>query len=81
MAGEIERQDAAHVDALVTDRRKPADHPVGMIAGCQVKHDLEMMGVPGHDDIREQCQGPEMVPSSSVVRPCFAVIMPLWMAR
>jgi len=33
-----------------------------------------MMSIPGHDDVRQQCQGPEMVPSSSVVRPCFAVI-------
>jgi hypothetical protein len=58
MASKIERQNAAHVDVLVTDRRKPADHLIGMIAGCSVEHDLEMMGVPGHDDICQQCQGP-----------------------
>ena len=26
-------------------------------------------------------RAPEMAPSCSVVRPCFAVIIPLWMAR
>ena len=57
MAGEIERQDAAHVDVVVSDWRKPAEHVVGMVARCQVDCRLEVVGVPRHDDIREQGEG------------------------
>jgi len=57
VAGEIERQDAAHVDVLVPDRRKPAHDRVGIIAWGLVDHRLEAMGVPCHDNVRQQGQG------------------------
>ena len=57
VAGEIERQNAAHVDVLVADWRKPTEHVVGMVARCQVDCRLEVVGIPRHDDIREQGEG------------------------
>jgi len=53
---EIKVEDAAHVDVLVSDRCNPAQHRVGMIVRRLVDHGLESMGVPGHDDVREQRQ-------------------------
>jgi len=43
---------------LVSDRRNPAQHCIGMIVWRLVDHGLEAMGVPGHDDVREQRQRP-----------------------
>jgi hypothetical protein len=56
--GEIERQDAAHVDVLVPDRCETAQYIVGMGARGQVDRRLEAMGIPGHDDVREHGEGP-----------------------
>ena len=81
MAAKIEGQNAAHVDVLVADRREPPRHLVGMIAWRRVDHCLDAVRIPRHDDVRQQGQGAQMVPGSSIVRPCFAVIMRLWMAR
>ena len=79
--GEIERQDAAHVDVLVPDRCETARHIVGMVARGQVDRRLEAMGIPGHDDVREQGQRPRDGAELLGRGPCFAGIMPLWMAR
>ena len=58
MPREIKREDAAHVDVLVSDRRQSAQHFIGMIVRHPVDHGLHAKGVPGHDDVREQGQGP-----------------------
>ena len=45
MSREVEGQDAAHVDVLVPDRRKLAQHRVGVIGRRLVDHGLETMGI------------------------------------
>jgi len=74
----VERQDAAHVDVLVSDRRHPAQHLVGMIVWRLIDHGLEAMGVPGHDDVREQRQyarnGGELLRGAAVFRGDPAVV-------
>src|SRR4051812_33072040 len=42
---------------LVSDRRAPAQHLVGMVVRRLVDHSLEATSVPGHDDVRKQGQG------------------------
>jgi CheY-like chemotaxis protein len=42
---------------LVPDRRAPAQHIVGIIVRIPVDRGLHAMGVPSHDDVREQGEG------------------------
>ena len=58
MLGKVKPENAAHVDVLVSDRRQAAQQLVGMIVRHLVDHGLEAMGVPGHDDVRQQRECP-----------------------
>ena len=57
MPGEIEGQDAAQIDVLVSDRRDPAQNVVGIVGQGLVEHCLEPVCIPRHNDVGEQGQG------------------------
>ena len=63
---------------LVPDRCETAQHIVGMVAWGQLDRRLEAMGIPGHDDVREQGEGPrdgaELLGRAAVFRRDHAVM-------
>jgi hypothetical protein len=73
----IEGQDAAQIDVLVPDRREATQHLVRIAGRYRSMAIWSRCVFQAMTMLASKVRAPEIAPSSSIVRPCFAVIMPL----